>query len=125
MPIPPLGSINSTRSLTTSLGASKELISSFLVCSANSSNRYSYASPKISSFSKSELRSLGELKWEINFRYLSSGCFLLSLYFVLVRTPSKSGFSLSIILHTWSVFSPIFFAAVERTDHLASSGTKK
>ena len=43
---------------------------------------------------------------------------------VFVRTPSKSGFSLSIILHTWSTFSPIFSDAVERTDHLASSGTK-
>jgi hypothetical protein len=124
MLIPSLGSTNSTRNLTTSLGV-KNSPPLFLVCSANSSKRYSYASPKISSLSKSELRSLGELKWDISFRNLSSGYFLLSLYFVLVRTPSNSGFSLSIILHTWSIFSPIFSDAVERIDHLAFSGTKK
>jgi hypothetical protein len=48
----------------------------FLVSSANSSSKYSKALPNISLLSKSELRSLGELKWDISLRNLSSGMLL-------------------------------------------------
>jgi hypothetical protein len=62
---------------------------------------------------------------DINALSLSIGYFLLSLYWVFVRIPSKSLFALSIILQTSSIFSPMFSAAEDRIDHLASLGTKK
>jgi hypothetical protein len=55
------GSTMLTTGFTTSQGV-KKLPLLFLVSFANCSKRYSYASPNMSSFSKSEFRSLGELK---------------------------------------------------------------
>jgi hypothetical protein len=53
---------------TDDLSSVKKLPPDLLVSSANSSSKYSKALPNISSLSKSELRSLEELKWDISLR---------------------------------------------------------